>query len=599
MEKFKSNLRILTRSSSDDLNIHRYEQLLNQEMIGAGDSPITPGFPQQFELRDVGSKKQIKNSDLEDGRFHESDSNKRTSYSSTNRKNSGGEIETLENPFEIESLEDIPLDEAAVTDHPGESSSLQHLGDEPSDYRETDRAPMVDHLNQTEEDKEQADRIFKFGHTKVSFFSSKFKKEMKQIINKFVLIYMLMIVLVIAIGSIYYGTLFHRGKHLKDSISIDIVNDDIQTRVVKPLVGTALEFVTKNDKFLNSKVNFGYHNTNDFANYMKEHNLTSLQQALKKRISEKKSWAYVYVKSDASYNLYDSLRYNNKDLFDSSNVIHIYYQTARDQKITEMFLRPLLNYIEHEYQEYFQSRVMIPLISEWVDTDQQVKLLKDHKNILFKSIKFNYMDLHEVTDPVISAPFTVGLIMLIIVSFFQFNFFLPLHNLVSAKIQPRHYIYYRMISSQITYFFLGLGFTSIFYIFSQKKQFFFVYWLLTYLTIAAVGGTNENMALVLFVTFPPLVGFWLLFWVLLNISPSFNLIETLPHFYRYGYAMPIYNYLECLKVLVLDSWKGEVHKNILILLAWVAFNNLLFPFTIKFFSYRMARKMIEQEQQKD
>lgn len=534
MDNLKTNLKVLL-DKDVPRDSYKYEELLNAEMIGVS-SPMTPSMDRprtDIEMADMANPESVKQT-AKPEMFKVAD----------------------ENPFE--------------------------------DVRDSfDGTPMIENneVDQVMEQDPISNRPFSL--LKVSFFSLRFRNDMKKLIKQFLLIYSLMLLLIVAIGSIFYGTMYNRGHYLHNNIKVDVVNEDVQIGVMKPYVGDCLEFVTRNDHSLNSKVKFAYPKASEVI----LGNLT-IQESLRQRIKEKKAWAYVYVRANASHDLYTDLkRPSNSPAFDKSNVIHFYYESSRDQKIVKSFLEPVLASIDRLYQQEFQGRVMMPLISDWLDTKEQISLLTDHKNTMLQNIHIEYVDVKPFMDPVFAAQTSVGLVMMIIVSFFQFHFFMPIHSIVFSKIQSRHYVYYRMISSQVSYFFLGLGFTALFHIFSKEKLYFLVFWLVTYLTISAVGGMNENMAMILFSTYSPLVGFWLLFWVILNIAPAFNLIETLPLFYRYGYALPIYNYLGCINVIILDSWSGALLRNLLVLVAWVAFNNLIFPFTLRFFTYRMDLKM--------
>lgn len=66
------------------------------------------------------------------------------------------------------------------------------------------------------------------------------------------------------------------------------------------------------------------------------------------------------------------------------------------------------------------------------------------------------------------------------------------------------------------------------------KSGFLVYWMVTFLTMWSVGLANELAAMLILTIYPPMVGFWLIFWVIINITPTFTPIALLPEFYRYG-----------------------------------------------------------------
>lgn len=82
--------------------------------------------------------------------------------------------------------------------------------------------------------------------------------------------------------------------------------------------------------------------------------------------------------------------------------------------------------------------------------------------------------------------------------------------------------------------------------------------------MSAVGGASENMAMLIFTYNPPFVGFWLISWVILNVSPSFSPMALTSHFYRYGYMMPIHSSNEITKSYIF----GYLERTIRVVL-WV------------------------------
>lgn len=124
---------------------------------------------------------------------------------------------------------------------------------------------------------------------------------------------------------------------------------------------------------------------------------------------------------------------------------------------------------------------------------------------------------------------------------------------------------------------------------------FGVMWMISFLTMSAVGGANENLSLLCFATAPPLMGFWVLFFVMINISATFAPIELCAKFYRFTYAMPIKNSYELMKVLLFDTYRGDIGRNFGILVAWIAVNNLLMPLCLFFFATMMKKKIMGEE----
>ena len=91
-----------------------------------------------------------------------------------------------------------------------------------------------------------------------------------------------------------------------------------------------------------------------------------------------------------------------------------------------------------------------------------------------------------------------------------------------------------------------------------------------------------------------MIGFVLLFTVVLNLAPTISPIILCPKFYRYGYAMPLKNFMIFTSSLF-QCLKGHMGRNIGILFAWMVVSNAALPFVMKWLANKKA-KAEEQNQ---
>ncbi|KAK9331854.1 hypothetical protein V1520DRAFT_336851 [Lipomyces starkeyi] len=77
--------------------------------------------------------------------------------------------------------------------------------------------------------------------------------------------------------------------------------------------------------------------------------------------------------------------------------------------------------------------------------------------------------------------------------------------------------------------------------------------MINWLGMIAVGGALENMALIALATYPPILGFCLVFMVITNVSTAFYSIPLLAHFYRFGYAFPIKNLADASNTIIFNT----------------------------------------------
>jgi hypothetical protein len=158
---------------------------------------------------------------------------------------------------------------------------------------------------------------------------------------------------------------------------------------------------------------------------------------------------------------------------------------------------------------------------------------------------------------------TIGLIYLIIISFFTFAFFLPIHMKfmdTSSGHPPLKFwqlILWRWLATIVAYLFMSLAYSFISLVFqipfnnpaapatqvannsdAYGKGTFVVYWMINYVGMIALGLACENVAMVIG---QPWTALWLIFWVITNVATSFYSLDLSPKWYYWGYAWPLHN----------------------------------------------------------
>jgi len=189
------------------------------------------------------------------------------------------------------------------------------------------------------------------------------------------------------------------------------------------------------------------------------------------------------------------------------------------------------------------------------------------------AIGFSQYNLRPFAPPVATPTVTVGLIYLIIISFFAFAFFMPIHSIFIEPEghKPMHFGQWIMMRLAVTitvYFFLSFFYSLVslsFRIpFSQSalpadetgaasrygRASFFVYWMLNWCGTMALGLASENAGTLLG---SPWFSIWLIFWVISNVCTAFYEITLAPGFFRYGFAWPLHNIVAATRTIVFDT----------------------------------------------
>lgn len=422
----------------------------------------------------------------------------------------------------------------------------------------------------------------------VSFHSSDYKEHRQKIYIRFGLIILAMATLLLTALSIYWGSFYEISEKTKDLKMLVVIGDESTIEGVSPVFGTAMEALLKQPP-ANSSGDWHIYKEGEFKHLAQDHDNTIREEILR-QIHHQLYWAAIYVKPNASYNYHQALANGDTRYNVSDDTVAAYYETARDFIIIPQYVTPLLKKIETLWLH--QQSNMISQLAQNVTINSTPQT-----SLLAQSLQFTMVDKLPISDHVLGAPMQLGFIYLIIVSFFQVSFFAEPHQKVAkTPIKRPHYLLYRYISSILAFFFLSLifGLASLAYqidfTVTYGKSGFLVYWSITFLTMCAVGLANEVMAMLIIPIYPPLLGFWLIFWVIVNIAPTYNAVALTNNFYRYGYAIPIHNGYEATKTVFFDVYKGQLGRNIGILIAWIFVLTVVFPFVLKRFAKLMMKK---------
>ncbi|CAD6578689.1 MAG: hypothetical protein TREMPRED_002243 [Tremellales sp. Tagirdzhanova-0007] len=96
-----------------------------------------------------------------------------------------------------------------------------------------------------------------------------------------------------------------------------------------------------------------------------------------------------------------------------------------------------------------------------------------------------------------------------------------------------------------------------------------------FIHMSALGFVMETVFLWLGPFFP----FFLIFWVIINVSVAFLDIGDAPTFYRYGFSLPVWNLVDAAKSIIFAT-KDHVTQNLAVELAWMFVWMILLGITV-------------------
>ncbi|KAG6812721.1 hypothetical protein H0H92_001082 [Tricholoma furcatifolium] len=102
---------------------------------------------------------------------------------------------------------------------------------------------------------------------------------------------------------------------------------------------------------------------------------------------------------------------------------------------------------------------------------------------------------------------------------------------------------------------------------------FLVFWMLNWVGMMAVGLALEALITILTPRFIP---FFMIIWIIIDVSVCIYPIDVLPKIFYYGYAAPFYNVSRAVRTIVFGT-KNTVGMNFGILLVWAAISCITLP----------------------
>lgn len=362
-----------------------------------------------------------------------------------------------------------------------------------------------------------------------------------------------------------WGALFHVEKNLS-SLVVYVVDMDGQvapynTSGITPLVGPLITELAR-EMVASSTPTLGFGPLDAAAfNY----DPINVRQA----VFNFDAWAAIIINPNATAMLYSAVQ-NGNTSYDPLGACQLVYQDSRDDTNWYDFMAPILSSFQTE-SVTMVGEMWTRMVLQNATTD--ATLLSNVAKVpqaLSPAIGYSMFNLRPFYPYQVIPSVSVGLIYLIILSFFSFSFYLPVYTkLIKPQGHPPlkfwQMVIVRWIGIMGAYFFLSLAYSWVSLAFqinfsggnpvtsetqptvtvdgysnadAYGAATFPAYWFLNFLGMCALGLACENVAMLVG---QPWTGLWLIFWVITNVSTSFYDIDIEPRFYYWGYAWPLHS----------------------------------------------------------
>lgn len=406
-----------------------------------------------------------------------------------------------------------------------------------------------------------------------------------QILKKSVLLLLLLITLVMAILSIFWGSMHHRSRRLHN-IKVWVLDFD------QDIVGPSLvDFI---QPYVGIPTNLGYE-------IIKSSDYKGSIDTVFHDIHDEQAWAAIAIAPNATQVLTDAVA--NGESIDSSYLVQFVYNPARMETVTYNYMFPAINNMSSIWSKKFATE-WVHNISSTLSASNISRLASNAPGLLAEPVTFTFVPVTNYHGDIVPAILVTGLIYLIIVSFFEIPHFAGIHMSVLTRVKFLQAMLHRPFLNMCAMFILSLAFSLVSLGFGQDfsakygRGGFVVYWMINFMAMWALGGASENMVSSIMVVFMPAMGYWLIFWVAINAATSFSPLELSPGIYKIGLVLPVHNAQQAIRTVLFNT-KSHMAINFAVFTVWVVIN-FFFSFVsiafIRWWKGREAKKAAQAGQ---
>ncbi|KAA1474307.1 hypothetical protein DENSPDRAFT_803883 [Dentipellis sp. KUC8613] len=292
---------------------------------------------------------------------------------------------------------------------------------------------------------------------------------------------------------------------------------------------------------------------------------------LVRAVVDEQAWVIIAINSGASNSLNNAVASADAS-YNGSLAVTVYVEEARNENAYRTVIRPLVQGLMQNTFQRFDTQFTRELVAANVNI---TNLAATAPNVLLQPAFYTLYNTRPFDFPVAAAVDFVGLIYLLILSF-MFTMFNQSGRTEASHLQDRlalgPLLVYRAIIPTIAYFFISCFYSLLSVAFQLPFDRvyghggFVIYWMMSWLGMCALGMAVEAMVTILTVRF---IAFFLIIWLIANVSVCFFPIPLLPGVFKYGYATPFYNVQRAVRTIVFGT-KNQLGLNFGVQLAWIA-----------------------------
>ncbi|KAK4689248.1 hypothetical protein P7C73_g850, partial [Tremellales sp. Uapishka_1] len=332
--------------------------------------------------------------------------------------------------------------------------------------------------------------------------------------------------------------------------------------------------------------------------------------SVRQDILSQASWACVTVNANATSAYLTALE-NGDASYNPTGAISIWFQSARFYQITLLYIQPLLISNVESALTMARQQAYQAFITANANNATAIQLAAQVPQALGTTFSYNIQDLRSIPSNAwgAAAPMEAGLVFFVI-----FAFYICLYGGISRmksglqnRLTWRSMIGLRLGWPIFAYFWMSLWQTCVIRAFQVPlnttigRAGFFVLWMLNWFTIICAGLAMETVLAIVGIPFLP---FFLIFWIVMNITSSFFPIELMPDFYHFFRWFPFVQNVQAYKIITFGTdltHRLGLHFGVLFAIMAVEF--VCFPLAITFERWKLdsgkLKEMREKEEKKE
>lgn len=271
----------------------------------------------------------------------------------------------------------------------------------------------------------------------VGFFDHSLSHVRKEIFLKWILTTVTLMIFILGVLSIYWASLFHVEQNLS-SLVVYVVDMDAQAAPynasgVTPLVGPIITNLARTMVASGSPtLGWGPMFASDF-----DYDPMNVRQA----VYNFDAWAAIIINPNATALLQEAVQIGNTS-YDPMGAVQLVYQDSRDDTNWYDFIYPIVSQFQTQATEMVGREWARMVLQEATSNTTLLANLAAVPQAVSPAIGFSEYNLRPFYPYQVIPAVTVGLIYLIILSFFSFAFYLPIWFKVC------HYSPQSLVSSQ-------------------------------------------------------------------------------------------------------------------------------------------------------